>query len=290
MADVIFKVNDYVKWQIQGGFAFGKIVALKDDVASVELPLGSIANQKVDVLIAVDENAYQQALSEMIATLSTKTKQPAKANEESEMVDATKNAELTKAQDELVKVQKEVETLKAQLTEKETSCAECDKNMKEMEGKCKAAEAELAKAKEQLATIERERKAEARLAEIKGLDAVTAIDADEAKAKEKLGAMADEVYATTLALAKQFKALAGQTSFPKATDQTVTSAPKATDQTVTTHTKVTEAAEAVDQANTEKDTDLAAAAATAPAANEFQMVMAKVVRRGRNEESEKDSK
>ena len=275
----LIQKDNYVKWQVSGGFGYGKVIEASAEKANIELPTGSHVEKETKGLVVIEENAYEEALSELVKTLSLKSKNTsAKAEKEKTMA-----VEIEKVQAELTKSQDTVKTLQAEIDALKAEAAKSKKDMEDKEAVCKKAKSDAEAAQTELATIRKAQKAESRFSELKGLNAVAAVNADEVKAKSEIAEMSDEVYAATLKMAK---------AFPKTTDQTQTGLPKATDQTESDKKKATEAeekakadkesADAVAKAKTEKDANLAAAA-TAKAPNTLQAAMAKLMGRAEKE-------
>ncbi len=260
MASII--KDNFVKWDVNGGAVLGTVISVGESEAKVQVLNGSTVDKKLDTLVALSEDEWNTSVAEIISNLQNKQTKGAEmtVNANADTV-AKLEAELKAKTEALTKAESE---LKAALEAAQSVKAEMDKmakNADESKSALEASQKEASEAKTALAKIEADRKAEARLVELKGLNAVAAIDADEVKAKVKLGSMPDEMYATVLAMA---------TGFKKLTDQTITALPKLTDQTISTQTQLTkaedekaakEAADALAKAEADKEANLVAVAA-----------------------------
>lgn len=252
--------QSFIKWLVPGGWSIGKVLAVQADKVTVELPNSFVAEKALADVHEITENQYQKALRELVDSLNKQYPE-----KDVDMADKNKEQE-TKAQTELDQMKAENEQLTAQiktLTETATKVNAVEEVSKK----------ELEKVRAQLATIEKERKSEARFHELKVLGGIEAIAESEKDAKSVLGDMSDIVYAATLNMAQSFK---------KLTDKTLSDKIKLTQKTETDLTKLTEASEeekeiATARAEEEKDTQLANAANTSSAPSAFTSAMSKLV-------------
>jgi hypothetical protein len=277
MGVTTLKKDDFVKWPIQGGFGFGQIVDVleKGGLATIKLPSDSVLEKEVKTLVAVQEKEFETALSDLIGTLQSKSKTHlTKACEDKTMATEleTVKAELAKLQAELTKAQEALESAKKKEKDMQDEASLYNEKLSKVEDMRKQADEARLKVQAQLDEITKARKTEARIAEIKGLKALASIDADEAKAADKLSTMSDDTYNAVRDMAKAFDKITNvtQSTQPKATDQSQTSLTKVTDAKKDEKDDKkkdddTDAAKALKEAEAEKDKDLASKAASAAA-------------------------
>lgn len=218
--------NSYVSWPVQGGIAFGKVTKLvekdvefggtvvkasKDDpVAEVVLPSDQVVCIAASNMTEITESEYKQHLAGL-AELFTK-KAGINMSKEIETI----KAELITATDTIASLTQEKEAL--------------TKNLETLTADLATARLEVTTAQSEIAKINKANLAKTRLAELAEVNAVAAVDTDEAKALAKLGEMSEYMYGTILSIAKSYDAkskaemaaAAEKANQNAATDETVT--------------------------------------------------------------------
>lgn len=196
--------NSYVSWPVTGGVAIGQITKLidkefafngetvkaskEDPAAEVVLPSDQTVFIESSRLSEISEDEYKSHLSGL-AELFTK-----KAGGNTNM-----SKELEVAQAELKTATETIATLTAAKTALEAS-------VNDLTAKNTALATEVDTVKASLSKIEKANLAKDRFAQLKSVDGVAAIDADETKALAKLGEMTEDGFNTILSLAKMYDA------------------------------------------------------------------------------------
>ena len=205
------ELNGYVKWPIEGGWAFGKVLNIDENKTKVTLPSGQVAEVETASLQSINKEDYSQAVIELANELMKQSGVDIMTIQEAEARIAELEKELSEAKtkvEDMGKQADEVKTLRA--TDKE----DMEKKIEEAEAERDEATAKYNEASAELEAIKKERIGEARFSEIGEEAAFAALKIEDvAEAKAKLSEMTEAAFDVVKNLAE---------AFPKLTDQTQT--------------------------------------------------------------------
>ena len=257
-----FKLQDFVRFDIPGAIAFGKIINIDEAEAKIELVTGQVTNKALSDLTTIAKEDYDALVRDFVTSLAEKFN--IQLGEE----DMAKELE-AKIQELEAKMKTMEDSEKAMKEEAMKTKAELEEAMKSYEDKKKESEA----AQKEIEDMKKEKMAESRFAKLSELGSaiINSVDADTAVAKSKLSEMSDAEFDRTFKMAE---------AFAKLTDQTQTATPKLTEQTESTEEKLTDQTQAAldnAQADVVEVDEVAAAGAEDNKDNALAIAMAKLL-------------
>ncbi len=231
-----FNVNQFIKWSVDGGQYFGKILNVNADAKQYRagLPAGQEVEVAFDVVESVEESDFNQfvlsTVDNLLKSISVKMYTQAEFDAQKSMSDKAIS----------------------QNAEELTALKETNKSL----------QAELAILRKNQVSLDRYES----LAEIKAVAYVLETE-DKNVALEALSKMSDTEFNIRLEMAAKAMKLTEQTvtNLPKATDQSASTLPKSTDATMAEATDIAE--KTLETAEEEKAAEITAAAAASTSAD-----------------------